>query len=164
MDPTKSAQPADPPQERDGPEPPEPRAPSVRPRAGARSRMPAAHGPRQLMARLDPPSDAEDPSLLDVEAAMEEIARVPAAAIHRVAAYAWASRAIAGYRVCLGHGVLQEGLTYLYLGEHYREAALAHAAMGEAWQPLYSEIDRAMAKDRAQAFASMRHRSAEAGR
>lgn len=102
--------------------------------------------------------------MLDVPGAMAEIVHVPAATIHRTAAYAWASRAIAGYRVCAGHEVLQEGLTYLYLGEHYREAALAHASMGEAWQPLYAEIDRAMAPDRAEAFASMRQRSAEAGR
>lgn len=97
--------------------------------------------------------------MLDVEAALKEITLVPAATIHRTAAFAWASRAIAGYRVCAAKAAVQEGLSYLYLGEHYREAALAHASMGEAWQPLFAEIDGAMADDRARAFASMRGRS-----
>lgn len=102
--------------------------------------------------------------MIDVDQAMEEITKVPAATIHRTAAFAWASRAIAGYRVCASKVAVQEGLSYLYLGEHYREAALAHAAMGEAWQPLFAEIDDAMAEDRARAFASMRGRSPVATR
>ena len=97
--------------------------------------------------------------MLDVEAALKEITLVPAATIHRTAAYAWASRAVASYRVCAGKAAVQEGLSYLYLGEHYREAALAHASMGEAWQPLFAEIDQAMAEERTRAFASMRGRS-----
>lgn len=107
---------------------------------------------------------AEPVPMLDVDGAMEEITQVPAATIHRTAAFAWASRAIAGYRVCASKVAVQEGLSYLYLGEHYREAALAHAAMGEAWQPLFGEIDEAMAEDRARAFASMRGRSPVATR
>ena len=107
---------------------------------------------------------AEPMLMLDVEAAMKEIIKVPAATIHRTAAFAWASRAIAGYRVCASKAAVQEGLSYLYLGEHYREAALAHAAMGEAWQPLFTEIDEAMAEDRARAFGSMRGRSPVATR
>jgi hypothetical protein len=105
-----------------------------------------------------------EPTMLDVEAALEEITRVPAAGIHRTAAYAWASRAIAGYRVCAGKLDVQEGLSYLYLGEHYREAALAHAAMGEAWQPLFAEIEAAMDKDRAHAFETMRSHAPAATR
>jgi hypothetical protein len=107
---------------------------------------------------------AEPVLMIDVEAALEEITRIPAATIHRAAAFTWASRAIAGYRICAGKNAIQEGLSYLYLGEHYREAALAHAAMGEAWQPLFAEIDEAMAKDRQRAFASMRGRSPVATR
>jgi hypothetical protein len=103
--------------------------------------------------------DVTEGSMLDVAGALDEITRVPAADIHRAAAYSWASRAIAGYRVCAGKLDVQEGLSYLYLGEHYREAALAHAAMGEAWKPLYEEIDAAMATDRAKAFESMRNRA-----
>ncbi|MFA5944956.1 MAG: hypothetical protein WC876_10885 [Candidatus Thermoplasmatota archaeon] len=106
----------------------------------------------------------EPASMLDVNKAMKEITRVPAATIHRTAAYAWASRAIAGYRVCAAKTAVQEGLSYLYLGEHYREAALAHAAMGEAWQPLFAEIEQAMAEDRTRAFASLRGRSSGATR
>jgi hypothetical protein len=102
--------------------------------------------------------------MLDVAAALKEITQVPAATIHRAAAFTWASRAIAGYRVCAGKRAIQEGLSYLYLGEHYREAALAHAAMGEAWQPLFAEIDEAMAKDRQRAFTSMRGRAPVATR
>lgn len=107
---------------------------------------------------------AEGPVMLDVAAALEEITRVPAAEIHRAAAYAWASRAIAGYRVCADKVDVQEGLSYLYLGEHYREAALAHAAMGEAWQPLFAEIESAMDKDRARAFEGMRNKAPAATR
>jgi hypothetical protein len=107
---------------------------------------------------------ADQVPMLDVDTAMKEITQVPAATIHRTAAFAWASRAVAGYRVCAKKVAVQEGLSYLYLGEHYREAALAHAAMGEAWQPLFEEIDAAMAEDRARAFASMRDRSPAATR
>lgn len=107
---------------------------------------------------------AEPVLMIDVETALEEITRIPAATIHRAAAFTWASRAIAGYRVCAGKQAIQEGLSYLYLGEHYREAALAHAAMGESWQPLFAEIDEAMAQDRQRAFASMRGRSPVATR
>lgn len=103
-------------------------------------------------------------TVLDVDKAMDEITRVPAATIHRESAFAWASRAIAGYRVCAAKTAVQEGLSYLYLGEHYREAALAHAAMGEAWQPLFEEIEGAMAEDRTRAFASLRGRSSGATR
>jgi len=120
-----------------------------------RSRRGAPQGSRQML---------QGGIMIDVEQAMEEITKVPAATIHRTAAFAWASRAIAGYRVCASKVAVQEGLSYLYLGEHYREAALAHAAMGEAWQPLFAEIDDAMADDRARAFASMRGRSPAATR
>lgn len=147
------------------PEPPESNhvqaSSDVRPSATGASRqqgrMPAkggkrASGSRQVLQSPQVP-------MLDVEAALKEITLVPAATIHRTAAFAWASRAVAGYRVCAGKASVQEGLSYLYLGEHYREAALAHASMGEAWQPLFTEIDGAMADDRARAFASMRGRS-----
>lgn len=118
----------------------------------AKGRKRAASAARQVLEQPQVP-------MLDVEAALKEITLVPAATIHRTAAFAWASRAIAGYRVCAGKAAVQEGLSYLYLGEHYREAALAHASMGEAWQPLFAEIDGAMAEDRTRAFASMRGRS-----
>ncbi|MEA3165705.1 MAG: hypothetical protein QOJ26_571 [Thermoplasmata archaeon] len=131
--------------------------------------MPAKRGrSQQLEQTLSKPSarrrqgPSETPLMLDIDAAMKEIAHVPAATIHRTAAYLWAGRAIAGYRICAAKAALQEGLSYLYLGEHYREAALAHAAMGEAWQPLYAEIDDAMAQDRGRAFNVMRRRSSEA--
>ena len=120
-----------------------------------RSRRGAAQATRQVL---------QGGVMIDVEGAMDEITKVPAATIHRTAAFAWASRAIAGYRVCASKVAVQEGLSYLYLGEHYREAALAHAAMGEAWQPLFAEIDEAMSEDRARAFASMRGRSPVATR
>lgn len=128
-----------------------------------------AQGPGKARARKVPGWSGQllvppQVPMLDVEAALKEITLVPAATIHRAAAFAWASRAIAGYRVCAGKQAVQEGLSYLYLGEHYREAALAHAAMGEAWQPLFAEIDEAMAKDRQLAFASMRGRSPVATR
>jgi hypothetical protein len=101
---------------------------------------------------------------LAIDKAIEEVTRIPAAIIHRNAAFTWAARAIACYRVSAGQAVLENALSYLYLGEHYREAALAHAAMGEGWQPLYAEIDDAMANDRAGSFASVRRRSGELGR
>jgi hypothetical protein len=102
--------------------------------------------------------------MLDVDKAMEEITRVPAAVIHRDAAYAWASRAIASYRVSMGKSSMEEGLSYLYLGEHYREAALAHATMGEVWEFLFTEIIDAMAMEREQAFANVRTLSSGATR
>jgi hypothetical protein len=102
--------------------------------------------------------------MLDIDKAMKEITRVPAAIIHRDAAFAWASRAIAGYRVCLTKSSLEEGLSYLYLGEHYREASLAHAAMGEVWEFLFAEVNDAMAGEREEAFASIRSLSSGATR
>lgn len=156
MDPTTPERTADP-----NPEPGAARGRPLRPGREQRARDPP---PRQALAPPTARGPPPEAPMLDVAGAMAEILHVPAASIHRAAAYAWASRAIAGYRVCAGHEILQNGLTYLYLGEHYREAALAHASMGEAWQPLYAEIDQAMAADRAEAFASMRQRSAEAGR
>lgn len=113
---------------------------------------------RSRLALVDPAP------VFAVDSALKEITTSPAVALHRTAAHAWAARAVACYRVCLGKVDLQEGLSYLYLGEHYREAALAHAAMGEAWQPLFAEIDEAMSEDRARAFASMRGRSPVATR
>lgn len=126
-------------------------------------RTPPMTGAPAGLTLADAPS-TEGAIVLDVEAALLEITRVPAATIHRAAAFTWASRAIAGYRVCSTKAVIQEGLSYLYLGEHYREAALAHAAMGEAWQPLFQEIEQAMSEDRARAFASMRGRAPVATR
>ncbi len=105
---------------------------------------------------------AAPPLAAAVEAALKEITTMPAAALHRAAALAWATRAVACYRVCLGKADLQEGLSYFYLGEHYREAALGHAALGEGWQPLHEEVDGAMAMDREDASAAMRRRSAAA--
>lgn len=99
--------------------------------------------------------------MLDVEGALTEITLVPAATIHRTAAYQWASRAIACYRVCAGKSDLQQGLSFLYLGEHYREAALAHAAMGDAWQPLLREVEDVVSDDRGRAFDAMRRRSTD---
>lgn len=120
-------------------------------------KMQSGKGPGSRRSGAQTRQTMEEPTpMLDVDGAMEEITRVPAATIHRAAAFAWASRAIAGYRVCSAKAVMQEGLSYLYLGEHYREAALAHATMGDAWEPLFTEIEQAMAKDRKRAFASMR--------
>lgn len=96
---------------------------------------------------------------LAVTDALREITSIPALTLHHNAACTWAARAIACYRVCLGKAELQEGLSYLYLGEHYREAALAHAQFGEAWQPMFDEIDALMAQDRAAASAAMQSRS-----
>jgi hypothetical protein len=152
--------PFDPPLEMD-PLSPLDRAGPAAPRRGQAKR--ARRHPAQ-MAPQSMAEPAEPVPMLDVEAAMKEITKVSAAAIHRTAAFAWASRAIASYRVCARKLDVQEGLSYLYLGEHYREAALAHAAMGEAWQPLFNEIDEAMAKDRALAFDGMRGRSPVATR
>lgn len=134
------------------------------PVAQVRARAPPRQKARRSQAAAGQQMMAEPAPMLDVEEAMKEIVKVPAATIHRTAAFAWASRAIAGYRVCASKAAVQEGLSYLYLGEHYREAALAHAAMGEAWQPLFAEIDEAMSEDRARAFASMRGRSPVATR
>jgi len=94
-----------------------------------------------------------------VNDALQEITSTPAVALHRNAAHAWAARAVACYRVCLGKVDLQEGLSYLYLGEHYRETALAHAGFGEAWHPLSSEVDAVMSADRNEASDAMRRRS-----
>lgn len=147
---------------------------STRAQAASDAGIPAGHGMAQdrpksaTRGRKDSTSRqvlvGRQVPMLDIEAAMKEITLVPAATIHRDAAFTWASRAIAAYRVCARKQAVQEGLSYLYLGEHYREAALAHAAMGEAWQPLFAEIDEAMAKDRASAFTSMRGRSPVATR
>ncbi len=101
------------------------------------------------------------PSLLDIGKALEEIRTTPPAEIHRVAAYAWGSRAIASYRLCAATVTLEDCLKYFYLGEHYREAALAHAAMGEQWQPLHAEIDQAMADARTTAFDQVSQHSAD---
>lgn len=126
--------------------------------------LPAQMAPAEKKPRAKGHKTTPEPAMLDVAAALDEITHVPAADIHRTAAYAWASRAIAGYRVCAGKLDVQEGLSYLYLGEHYREAALAHAAMGEAWQPLFAEIEAAMDKDRAHAFETMRNHAPAATR
>jgi hypothetical protein len=150
--------PFDPPLEMDALSPVDRAAPPV-PRQDKRARRhPPGMAPQSLAGPMEPVP------MLDVDAAMKEITKVSAATIHRTAAFAWASRAIASYRVCARKLDVQEGLSYLYLGEHYREAALAHAAMGEAWQPLFNEIDEAMAKDRALAFEGMRGRSPVATR
>ena len=133
----------------------------------ARPRKPAVRDPPPS-AMLEPPSRAErakggaalDPRLpaLPIEAALREISTVPAVDLHRTAACVWAARAVACYRVCLGKSDLQEGLSYLYLGEHYREAALAHAALGEAWRPLYDEVEALMDEDRAAAARALQAR------
>ncbi|MHB1261126.1 MAG: hypothetical protein ACYC2H_05360 [Thermoplasmatota archaeon] len=141
----------------------------VQPSSDVRQAMVPGGGGKAQAQRRSPSKRSQqmlqEPSpMLDVDKAMKEITRIPAATIHREAAFDWASRAIAGYRVCAGKTEVQEGLSYLYLGEHYREAALAHAAMGEAWQPLFDEIQDAMAEDRTRAFASLRGRSSGATR
>ncbi len=96
---------------------------------------------------------------LHIEEALQEISTVPAMHLHRAAAYYWAARAVACYRVCLGKAEVQEGLSYLYLGEHYREAALAHAALGEAWGPMYEEVVAVMDLDRREASVALQRRS-----
>lgn len=93
-----------------------------------------------------------------VAAALQEITTVPAATLHHGAALAWATRAVACYRVCLGKRDVPEGLSYLYLGEHYREAALGEAALGEAWRPMYLEVAAVMARDREDASVAMQRR------
>lgn len=108
---------------------------------------------RQRLALADPVP------VLAIDSALKEITTTPAVVLHRTAAHAWAARAVACYRVCLGKVDLQEGLSYLYLGEHYREVALAQAAFGEAWRPLHAEVEAAMAADRSEASAAMRRRS-----
>jgi len=94
-----------------------------------------------------------------MEDALQEITTVAAAALHRSAAHSWAARAVACYRVCMAKTDHQQGLSYLYLGEHYREAALAHAAFGEAWRPMRGEVEAIMDADREAASAAMRQRS-----
>lgn len=101
---------------------------------------------------------AQTPTLAVTEA-LREITSIPAVTLHHNAACIWAARAIACYRVCLGKADLQEGLSYLYLGEHYREAALAHAQFGEAWQPMAEDVNVLMAPDRAAASAALQGRS-----
>jgi len=108
---------------------------------------------RQRLALADPAP------VFAVDSALKEITTIPAVALHRSAAHAWAARAVACYRVCLGKVDLQEGLSYLYLGEHYREVALAHAGFGDAWRPLHAEVESVMAADRLEASTAMRRRS-----
>lgn len=108
---------------------------------------------RQRLAMADPVP------VFAVDAALKEITTAPAVSLHRRAAHVWAARAVACYRVCLGKVDLQEGLSYLYLGEHYREVALAHAGFGDAWRPLHAEVEAVMAADRIEASAAMRRRS-----
>jgi|SRR5688572_5402563 len=96
-----------------------------------------------------------DADLMDVNKAMQEVTAIPPALLHRTAAFTWASRAIASFRLCSTAEDLERCMKCFYLGEHYREAALAHAAMGEDWQGLYDEIDRAVKLDRALAFQTM---------
>lgn len=115
-------------------------------------KKPARKG-RQRLAMADPAP------VFAVEAALAEITTTPAVELHRNAAHAWAARALACYRVCLGKVDLQEGLSYLYLGEHYREAALAHAGFADAWRPLQAEVEAVMDADRREAAAAMRRRS-----
>ena len=103
-----------------------------------------------------------DPDLMDVKKAMEEITAIPPALLHRTSAFTWASRSIASFRLCSTAADLERCMKCFYLGEHYREAALAHAAMGEDWQGLYDEIDRAVKLDRALAFQAMDARWASA--
>lgn len=113
----------------------------------------AGRGAKRTQSAARPPIPAS------VQKALVEITTVAAVSMHREAAHEWAARAVACYRVCLAKADLQEGLSYLYLGEHYREAALAHAAFGEAWRPLQPEIRAVMDADRAAAGDAMRQRS-----
>jgi len=162
-------------------EPKKQKTPNTQGRKASALRPPASRESTQLQMSSDAPTRGrhrpaqsgtptmmqevgESGLMLDVDRAMDEITRIPAAVIHRDAAFAWASRAIAGYRVCSAKNSIEEGLSYLYLGEHYREAALAHAAMGEVWEFLFTEIDDAMAGEREQAFASIRALSSGATR
>lgn len=127
----------------------------------------SATGPLRRRAKRAPQTTAQPqsnaPSVLDIAQAVEEIKTVPPATIHRAAAFTWSARAIACYRVCAAAEAQEDRLRYLYLGEHYREAALAHAAMGEQWEPLYAEIDRAMTQDRSYAFDMTRQLATESG-
>lgn len=110
-------------------------------------------GQTQILAEA---IDEVEPHGLDctafVQEALAEIKAVPPAMIHRASALRWSARAIASYRICAESKDHEDRLCYLYLGEHYREAALAHAAMGEPWEPLYAAIDDAMQMDRSNAF------------
>ncbi|MEK6976222.1 MAG: hypothetical protein AABY18_07760 [Candidatus Thermoplasmatota archaeon] len=126
---------------------------AVEPGHRGRTRQPKRSEPQQALAMAAPTPP------LAVDEALKEIATVPPATLHRAAGFAWATRAIACYRACLGKRDLQEALSYLYLGEHYREAALAHAALGEAWEPMYAQVDAAMAQDREEASSMTRRRS-----
>ena len=128
------------------------------------SRRPSRQRRRTHDAQMATAATAEAVAALDVEQAMAEILGTPAAAIHRTAAFTWGARAVASYRVCVRKAAFQDCLSYFYLGEHYREAALAHAAMGEDWQPLYAEIDRAMEADRREAARLVRTLSADGNR
>lgn len=126
----------------------------------------------QLNPPVNPAPDAPAPStarhgsliegthgegfIVEVRQAMEEVRNIPPAIIHRASAFKWSARAIASYRVCAVSEVQEDRLRYLYLGEHYREAALAHAAMGEQWEPLYMEVDRVMTEDRYRALEAVR--------
>lgn len=120
---------------------------------------PAAPRTRRGKARDGSTTMVAQVPALAVAEALREITSIPAVTLHHGAACVWAARAIACYRVCLGKADLQEGLSYLYLGEHYREAALAHARLGEAWQPMLEDVDALMAPDRAAASAAMQSRS-----
>ena len=103
---------------------------------------------------------AREPApVIPMEEALREITTVAAASLHRHAAHTWAARAVACYRVCMAKADQQQGLSYLYLGEHYREAALAHASFGEAWRPLRNEVEALMDADRESASNLMRQRS-----
>lgn len=126
-------------------------------RALALEAKPAGRSAGRVAKRSPPPERSAIPA--SVAKALVEITTVAAVSLHREAAHAWAARAVACYRVCLGKADLQEGLSYLYLGEHYREAALAHAAFGEAWRPLQPEIRAVMDADRTAAGDAMRQRS-----
>lgn len=129
-----------------------PDAPAA-PKSQAREEKPGRKK-RQHLAMVDPAP------VFAVGSALKEITTIPAAALHRSAAHAWAARAVACYRVCLGKVDLQEGLSYLYLGEHYRETALTHAGFGEAWRPMHAEVEDVMEADRLEASTAMRRRSA----
>lgn len=123
---------------------------------------PAPRRSHEASKRIAVPT-ARASSVLDVATAMEEIMRVPSSAIHRDSALAWGARAAASYQVCATASTLDDAFHFLYLGEHYREAALAHAALGEEWELLYAEIDDTMAQDRAMALEATDSCWADAG-
>lgn len=99
-----------------------------------------------------------------VQAALSEIKAVRPSAIHRESALRWAARAVASFRICAESEAHADRLCYRYLGEQYREAALAHAAMGEPWEPLYTAIDEIMEPDRSKAFEDTLTTYAKTGR